>query len=478
MRRQIVTTETLLSESNDVKEKAALVSIGVKVILALGKLIAGLMSGSLALLSEAANNFGDIAIVCFSFIAIRIANKPADEDHHYGHAKVEALAALAQTGFLFGLAVYIFASAIRRLSGAAAADVTPSALSFGVLAASIIVDFWRWHSLEKVARRTRSDALAADAFNFATDIVASMFAVLGLTAVHFGYWRGDALGALGVATFIAIAGFSLARRTVDALIDAAPPGLTEKINKIALAVPDVISVDGIRLRPSGGEILGDVSIAVSRTLPIERVTTVKNDLKAAIAKLHPEVSILVATRSIALDNETILDRVRFIAGERHIPIHHLTVQEIAGRVSISFDAEMDGRMTHRQAHEAVTALESAVRRGLGEAIEVDTHIEPLEPRELSGQDASREVHAEIASALARRAAQTGVLSEVHNVRVRETPAGLVVNYHCRVDPDLSVREVHERVDSLDHMTQGDFSNIARIVGHADLAMERENISLN
>jgi cation diffusion facilitator family transporter len=456
-----------LITSNGVKERAALVSIGVKVVLALGKLVAGLLSGSLALLSEAANNIGDIAIVCFSYVAIRIASKPADDDHHYGHAKVEALAALAQTGFLFGLAVYIFASAIRRLTGATEVDVVPSALSFGVLIASILVDGVRWSSLDKVARQTKSEALAADAFNFASDIVASTFAIFGLLAVRFGYWQGDAIGALGVATFIAIAGFGLAKRTVDALTDAAPPGLTEKIKAITLAVPDVISVDSIRLRPSGGEILGDISVTVSRTLPLERIKTIGDDLLSAITRDHPEISLTVSTRPVALDSETVLDRVLLIAAERHIPIHHLTVQDIDGRMSVSFDVEIDGRMTYGQAHSTVTALEAAVRKELGENLEVDTHIEPLEPRQLHGLDASKVIRAQIATALAKRAAESGMLSDIHNVRVRETLAGLVVNYHCRVDPRLTVKEVHDRVDQLDHMAQADFSSVARIIGHAD-----------
>jgi cation diffusion facilitator family transporter len=438
----------------------------VKILLALGKLVAGILSGSLALLSEAANNIGDIAIICFSFIAIRIASKPADADHHYGHAKVEALAALVQTGFLLGLAVYIFATAINRLLNGAV-DVVPDALSFGVLITSIIVDGSRWYSLNKIVKKTRSEALAADALNFASDIVAATFALLGLIAVHFGYWQGDALGALGVATFIAIAGFSLARRTVNALTDAAPPGLTERISAIVRAVPGVIAIDAIRLRPSGGEVLGDISIAISRTFPLERVTVIKDDLKAAIAREYPEVSMIVATRPIARDSETVLERVLLIAAKRHLPIHHLTVQEIAGLISVSFDVEIDRRMKLGLAHEIVTGLEIDVRKELGADIEVETHMEPLESRELPGQNASEKTRARIAAALAKRAAEGGMLSDVHDVRVRETPSGLVINYHCCVDPDLSVEKVHDLVDDLDHTAQEDFTNIVRVVGHAE-----------
>src|SRR6202012_4359554 len=111
-----------------------------------------------------------------------------------------------------------------------------------------------------IAKDTRSEPLAADALNFASDIVASIFALLGLLAVHFGFWQGDSIGALGVAVFIGIAGFNLARRTINALTDAAPPGLTESINAAALRVPGVIGVDSLRLRPVGASVLGDIAI--------------------------------------------------------------------------------------------------------------------------------------------------------------------------------------------------------------------------
>jgi cation diffusion facilitator family transporter len=459
--------EAFLPDNSKIKERAALVSIGVKVFLAAGKLVAGLLSGSLALLSEAANNLGDIAIVLFSFIAIKIANKPADADHPYGHAKVESLAALIETGFLFALTIYISAEAIKRLTGHEEIEVVPSTLSFGVLIVSIVVDSARWYSLNRIAKATRSEALAADALNFASDIVAATLAMLGLIAVHFGYPLGDPLAALGVAIFIGIAGVGLGQRTINSLIDAAPPGLTDQIKAIASSVPGVISVNSLRLRPAGAEVLGDVSFAVARTLPLERVIMIKEQIRAAVTDRHPEVSMTITPHPIALDNETVLERVLLIAAKRHVPVHHIIVQEIDGRTSVSFDVEIDSQMPHGQAHEIVSGLELDVRKELGFEIEVDTHMEPLEPHELPGYDAAPDVRAEIAAALVKRAACVGMITDVHNVRVRETPAGLVVNYHCRVDPNLSVENVHDHVDDLDHMAQQDFPEIVRIVGHAE-----------
>jgi cation diffusion facilitator family transporter len=455
------------------KQRAALVSVAVKVFLTLCKFVAALLSGSLALLSEAGNNLGDVGVTLMSYFAIRVAAKPADDDHQFGHGKVEALSALIQTGFLIALAVFILIEGIKRLYGGGG-DVEPGIFSFGVLVLSIVVDAWRWVSLNRIAKATKSDALAADALNFASDIVASVLALCGLITTHFGFPIGDAIAALGVAVFVAVAGLRLGSQTVATLIDAAPKGLSEPIRTVVEGIAGVIDVEQLRLRPIGSEILGDVGITVSRTLTLERVAEIKDKVVAAVARAHPEVAITVSTKPIALDDETIVERVLLIANRRHVPIHHVTVQSLDDRKSVSFDAEIDGRMTLGHAHEIVTALEVAIADDLGAGFEVESHIEPLEVGELDGRDSDEPTRALVKAALLRRAPECGTIFDVHNVRVRETSAGLVVNYHCLVDPGLSVDAVHARVDMLDRQVRADCAGVVRIVGHAEPQRARDH----
>jgi cation diffusion facilitator family transporter len=455
-----------MNGANRLKERAALTSIAVSALMTAAKFAAGLASGSLAILSEAGHNLADVATTILTYFAIRIGNKPADEDHQFGHAKVEPLAALLETGFLFALAVYILIEAIKRLAGHdTIIDANPFA--FGVLIASIIVDLVRWRSLKRIAATTKSDALAADALHFSSDMVSSALALCGIAAAHYGYPQGDALAASGLAIFIAVAGFQIGRRTVNTLVDAAPKGLASQIRSIAQTVPGVVKVETLRLRPAGAEVFGDISVTVSRTLPLENAAAIEANVASAITARHPEVAVTVVAQPIALDDETMLERVLLIAAKRHVPVHHVTMQEIEGRTAISFDVELDGRMTHGNAHEIVSGLESEIGRELGPGIEVETHIEPLEPRPLRGQDAPPATRAEIAHALAKMVSGTEPIRDVHSVRVRTTPDGLVVNYHCLVSPYLSVDEVHEHVDELDRKMRAAFTGIVRIVGHAE-----------
>lgn len=457
-----------MTEAGQLKERAALVSIAVSALMTAGKLAAGLASGSLAILSEAGHNFADVMTTALTYFAIRIANKPADEEHQYGHGKVEALAALVETGFLFALAGLILIEAVRRLGRSDVVIETNWAV-FGVLIVSILVDLIRWRSLAAIAKETKSHALAADALHFSSDLISSALTIGGITAAHYGYPQGDAAAALGGALFILAFGVQIGRRTVDTLVDAAPKGLAESIRAIARSVPGVIEVTAARVRAAGAEAIGEVVIAVSRTLPLEKAKAIEANVSSAITAQCPDVAVTVTAQPIALDDETILERVLLIAAKNHLPAHHVTVQSIDQRTSISFDVELDGRMAHGDAHEIVSSLEAAIRRELGSDIEVESHIEPLEARKLFGHDAPAEMKSDIAGALAQRARDAGAIRDIHSVRVRRTPAGLVVNYHCRVDPSLSVDAVHEYIDELDRKMRGDFVDIIRIVGHAEPA---------
>ncbi len=456
-----------MTDADALKQKAALASITASALLTLGKLAAGLFSGSLALLSEAGHGLLDTGATILTYFAIRASGKPADEEHHYGHGKVEAVAALAETGLLIVLAAYVMAEAIRRIFGHAAEPIDASWPVFAVLVISIVVDLVRWRSLTAIAEQTKSDALAADALHFSSDLVASVCVLLGLAASRFGYQQGDALAAIGVSVFIAIAGYRLGRRTIDTLVDAAPKGLADLIRTSAGAVTGVVNVESVRLRPAGPKVLGEVGIMVPRSMPLERVSTVKEEVAAAIAMVAPEADVTITANPIALDDESALELVLLIAARRRLAIHHVTVQEINGAKAVSLDLELDGRMTLGRAHEIASSLEDAIEAELGPGVEVETHVEPLEIAELSGRDADIETVDAMEAVLTQAALEGGVISDVHHVRVRETPNGLVVNYHCRAVQTLTVDQVHDAVDELDRRARRAEPRVSRIVGHAE-----------
>lgn len=464
----MITDASNASETSKLKSRAALASIVASAALTIGKLVAGLLSGSLALISEALHGLLDTGATILTWFAVRAADRPADDEHHYGHAKIEAVAALAETGLLIVLALGVLFEASRRLLGDSSPNVVNANwLTYSVLVVSIIVDLVRWRSLEKIAKQTKSDALAADALHFSSDLVASSLVLLGLLATDYGFQQGDTLAAFGVSLFIGIAGWRLGRRTIDTLVDKAPDGLSQHMRDVVAAVPGVAEIEDLRLRAAGPRIIGELIVSVSRTLPVERIMEIKDQIAAAITQDFPDAFVTVTANTRTLDDESVLERVLMAAARKRLPIHHVTIQEIDGVKSIGLDLELDGRMSHGEAHDIASALEAAIREELGDDIEVDTHLEPMDIAELSGRDAPADVAAKIAGILASIAAEGSDVRDVHNVRVRETAAGLVVNYHCRVDPARSVERVHLDVDRIDRRLQSEAPGVIRVIGHAE-----------
>ena len=452
------------------KERAALVSIAASAGLTVAKAAIGLLTGSLAILSEAGHSLIDLAATVLTYFAVRISGKPADAEHQYGHGKVESVSALAETAFLFVLAGVVVFEAAQRLLGDRIVPVEATPAAFFIIVASIAVDFLRARALDRVAKRTMSQALEADALHFRSDMVSSIAVLVGLVGVAFGYLRADAAAAIVVAIFICIAGWRLGRRTIDTLTDTAPAGISERIAAIARSVPGIVTVERVRARPAGAVLFVDLGVGVSRTLPLDRVAAIKERATRDIRAALPEAEVTITTEPRALDDETVRERVMLIARNRGLAVHHVAVQAIAEGLSVSADLEVDGTLALAAAHDVASRLEEAIREELGPNVEVETHIEPLPAIVLAGRDASPARVGVIGEALAALAAEVSGLGEMHDVRVRETADGEIVNFHCRVDPALTVREVHEKVDQVERALKLKSPQVARVIGHAEPAV--------
>ena len=457
---------TMAMNNSQQKQKVALFSMAASGFMSIIKIAAAMVTGSLGLLSEALHSLIDFGATIVTWFAIRWADRPADNVHQFGHAKIESIAALLETGLLFGTALFVAYEAITRLIVGHAAVVV-SWWVVVLLLGSVAVDFNRSRALHKTAESTSSEALAADAAHFQSDMWSSLAVLAGLVGVWAGFAWADSLAALAVSGFIAHIGWELGGKTLNTLLDAAPVLLTDDIRKRVENQAGVLAVQQLRLRPAGALLFVDLVVDVARTLPVAEVNEIKNKLQDQIKSVHPNADMNIIINSVALDSETAIQKVAIIAAERGLAVHHLTVQEIEGRLAVSFDLEVDGKMTLVEAHETATALEAAVRQGLDSTIEVESHIEPKPTTLFVGKSAKREVQIEISNTLKSLIARQKLMSGLHNVRVRETEEGLFVHYHCRFEPHMNVEQVHEVVDRVEIAFLKTHKTVRRVVAHAE-----------
>jgi cation diffusion facilitator family transporter len=454
-----------MSHTPTIKTNVAAISIFASAGMAAAKFAVGIAIGSLALISEALHSSVDVIATVITWLVVRVSDQPADEEHHYGHGKFESLSALFVIALLYVLAGGILVESWSRLREGAAPP-TLSAIPFVVLVIDIAVNFWRARALHRTARETRSQALAADALHFASDVLGSIAVIVGLVLTGLGYLWGDSVAAIAVAVMISILGLRLGRSTIETLLDRAPVGASEKAIAAIRSVPGVVGVERLRVRMVGPTHFIDAIAKVPRTYPIDRVEAIKKTAQDAVSKVLGDADLTFTAVPVARDNESVRERIMVIARNSGLAIHHVTVHDLGEKLIVGIDLEVDGDMELAAAHEVTRVLERNIREDFGEDVEVDTHIEPLEPELPHGTNAAPERVETIKAALARFAGN-GAIHDIHNVRVRDTDAGEIVNFHCRAAPSMSVVKVHESVDEIERALRRAFPSIKRVISHAE-----------
>jgi cation diffusion facilitator family transporter len=451
--------------AHTIKTRVAAVSVAASAGMAAAKFIVGILIGSLALVSEALHSSVDVIATVITWMVVRVSDQPADEEHHYGHGKFESVSALGVIAILYVLAGGILVESYSRLREGTAPP-TISAIPFVVLLIDIAVNLWRARALHRAARETQSQALAADALHFASDVMGSIAVIAGLALTGLGYWWGDAAAAIAVAIMIAALGLRMARATVETLLDRAPEGVSQRARVAIEQVGGVVGVERLRARMVGSTHFIDAIVKVPRTYPIDRVDEIKQKAQAAVTAALGDADVTFTSIPVALDNESVRERIMVIARNSGLAVHHVTVHDLGGKLTVSIDLEVDGEMPLTAAHDIAHSLEHNIRDEFGTEVEIDTHVEPLEPELPWGTDAAPDRVETIKSALSRFAADTAI-HDVHNVRVRDTDAGEIVNFHCRAAPTMSVIKVHEHVDEIERALRRAFPTVKRVISHAE-----------
>jgi cation diffusion facilitator family transporter len=447
------------------KTRVAAISVFASAGMAAAKLVVGIIIGSLALISEALHSSVDVVATIITWMVVRVSDQPADEEHHYGHGKFESISALGVIALLYVLAGGILVESYSRLREGVGPP-TISVIPFVVLLVDIAVNFWRARALHRTAHETKSQALAADALHFTSDVLGSVAVIIGLALAGLGFRWGDSAAAIAVAIMIAALGLRMARSTVETLLDRAPEGVSDKARSAIRSVAGVVGVDRLRVRMVGATHFIDAIVKVPRTYPIVRVDEIKQKAQAAVTAALGDADLTFTAVPVALDNESVRERIMVIARNSGLAVHHVTVHDLGGRLIVGIDLEVDGDMALTAAHAIAHGLEHNIRDEFGAEVEVDTHIEPLEPELPFGVDAASDRIETIKTALARFAADTAI-HDIHNVRVRDSDAGEVVNFHCRAAPSMSVIKVHENVDEIERALRRAFPTVKRVISHAE-----------
>lgn len=479
-------------EASSEKHAAALRSVLAAVCVTLLKLLTGILTGSLGMLSEAAHSGIDLIAAALTLFSVKVSDKPADADHNYGHGKVESLSAFVETVLMLASCAWIIFEALRRMIFRQHLSVTVSIWPFLVLLLSIGVDYTRSRNLRKIALRHQSPALEADALHFGTDMWSSFAVLLGLTATAIGeHWNlsflelADPIAALVVSWIILRVCWHLATQTIDTLLDATASGLTnqnrrelrEGLIRDLAAIDGVLSVDRVRTRRSGSSYFADLTLGMPRNLTFQRSEQITMAATAAVQRVLPGADVVVHSVPTASIAESVHDRIRAVAARSNLAIHDVSVQEFDGALHVEQHLEVGETMTLRDAHEIVTQLESEMRRDVPRIATILTHIES-EPATIE-RPASLERDRLLESRLRKVAEGFPEILDIHEVVVTrlggsdkfETSDRMQVSCHCTLPDDLPMARVHAVITAFEDALKLDSPEVTRLLIHPEPATD-------
>ena len=475
---------TELEQRSSAKSAAAFSSLMAALAITLLKLITGILTGSLGMLSEAAHSGIDLIASGITLMTVRVSDRPADEEHNYGHGKLENLSAAFEALLMIGSCVWIAQEAVRRILHHQHLDLHWSVWPFVVLLLSMVVDYTRSRALLRVAEEQRSDALAADALHFGTDLWSAGAVFLGLLAAFIGerlhlpmLQYADPVAALVVAVIILRVTWQLTRKTIDSLLDATPPEIRQQIQRDLIhdlkSTDGVLAVERVRVRRAGSEYFVDLTLGLPRNLTFQRSEQIGFAAKAAVQKLLPGADVVIHTVPVAALSESVFDRVRAVAARSNLAIHDVSVQQYDGALHVEQHLEVPETMSLREAHDIATQLEAGMRREIPGIATVLTHIES-EPATIAhpAQIGATETLTNQLLATARAFPE---ILDVHEITVTRGHGGAAnsvqINCHCTLPDDFPMERVHEVITEFESAFRIKHPQVARVLIHPEPATD-------
>jgi len=443
------------------QRRSALVSVAAAAALVVLKLAVGLATHSLGLVSEAAHSGTDLVAALLTFFAIRVAARPADVKHQFGHGKAEHLAALAEAGFLVVVSLFVSLRALERLAGVTSAHVRVTWYALAVVGAVLVIDASRTVVSFVTARRYGSPALASNALHFGSDFLGSTAVLGGLLLARHGHPNGDAAAALFVGVLVLLGATRVIKVNVDVLMDRAPAEAEAAAIEAIGAMRPAVQLRRLRMRQAGGRQFADVVIGVPPGAAVGQGHAAADAVEAAVERALPNADVVVHVEP--LEDATLRERVHAAAVgvPRVREVHNIALVDVGGRTELSLHVKLPGELPLEEAHEVAEALETAIKREIPQIAGVQTHLEPLaEALE------AREVAAD-GEAVVRRVVQEETGQAPRELRFLRTDAGLVAFLTLGLEGTSRLDDAHARASEIEERIRRERPDIADVIVHTE-----------
>ena len=405
----------------------------------------GLSEGSLALLTDGAHAALDGVVTLVLLLAARLALRPPDAGHPYGHGKVESLGGMLGGVAIFGIACYFVYAAVSGIRDGPAA--APGALAIAGGAYAVCADAFRIAILGRAARRTGAATVRADLYHAAAGLGATAVAMAGIALATGGFPHGDLAAALVLGALLMALSAGLVRRTALDLTDSIPPGVVRRAREAAASVEGVVGVGPVMVRRSGETHFADATVSLRGDTSFERAHEASSRVEASIRAALPGSSVTVHFEP---DWGSVPPgpRIRAIAeaAEGVRGVHNVSTHEAGGRTYADLHVMVDSGADLRRAHGISEAIEAGIRAELPGVEHATIHLEPFVsvPDRFRLEDEGAE--ARIRAILERRPEVRGI----GRIVSLDYGGALRVDVDCSFDGSMTIERAHGLTSEIEH----------------------------
>jgi len=448
------------------RRRTALLSVGAAVLLVAVKLVTGLVTGSLAFVAEAVHSGTDLVAALLTLFAVRVAIRPPDRDHQYGHGKAEHLAALGESAFLIIVSVAIAAESLRRLIDGQFHGVEATWWAFVVLVVVIALDASRALASRRAARRFSSPAFAANALHFASDLAGSVAVLIGMIFVAAGTPGADAAAALFVAALVVAAGLRLARRSIDVLMDRTELEAEGRIRAALATLEEPVELRRIRARQAAGRYFADLVVAVPSDAGVTQAHAIADDVERVVEESLPGADVVVHVEPSERAGDL---RERATAAASSVPevreVHNVRVMHLPEGYELSLHVKLPSELSLTEAHHVVERLEVLIHDALPELRKVHTHIEPLAGTDWASSPASGDTTTERAAIEETVRQVTG--ADPADVSFRDGEGGRIALVTIKLPGEEPLPSAHRHAGAIEEAVRERCPSLGDVIVHTE-----------
>ena len=418
------------------------------------ELIFGLISNSLALITDSIHALLDSVVTVILLLAARMAIKPPDEEHTYGHGKIESLGGLVGGIAIFLIACFFIYESINRMQ-----SPPPSVLPglFAIIGGlyTIGIDFFRIILLRKSIKKIGGATLKADFYHAFMDLGSTLVAIVGIVLVSYGFYHGDFVAALILGGLLAVLSVKLVYKTALDLTDIISPELVKNVREIVTSTEGVIDAESILMRRSGDTIFADVTISLRGDTSFDKAHEISNNVERNIKEQISNASITIHFEpnweEVPLDAK-ILDIAKSVDGVKGV--HNVSTHKTKGKTYSDLHVMVDRESNLLSAHKISEIIEQKIQENLPEIEHATIHLEPFVtvPENFNVEDKITE---EKIKTILERYSEIKKIGRIVSLNFENI---LKIDIDCSFDKELSIEKVHDLTSEIEHVIREEIKN--------------------